>query len=158
MGVPSWKCYNWLADITHNFCTNLIRCLFPSLKSCLMNRDFLCERRIILGQTQISVQIMLGAYNHRILGHRPATPSMRANYTNYPAGCILCIFLSLFTLPSIRGCAAVVSQWQAAQAAPRCVGVSSRTHGEQNRHYAGKRGRPWAIGGWSSVMGWRTSR
>ena len=40
-----------------------------------MNRDFLCERRVILGRTQISVQIILGAYNHRILGHRPATPS-----------------------------------------------------------------------------------
>ena len=59
-------------------------------------------------------------------------PPHPANYTNYPAGCILCIFLSLFTLPSIRGCAAVVSWWQAAQAAPRCVGVASHTWGTES--------------------------
>ena len=41
---------------------------------------------------------------------------------------------------------------------PECVGVSSRTHGAQNRHYAEKRRRPWATEGWSSVMVWRTSR
>ena len=93
----------------------------------------------------------------RILGHAQIVLGPRA----HPA-CAQIIRLDAslacqFSLSYPSGAPLVLSQsWVGGR--PECVGVSSRTHGAQNRHYAEKRRRPWATEGWSSVMVWRISR